>query len=64
MSADDTAKPAAKTAKPAAQAPAHSARGAAETAAQTTAHHHLILRLNRIQRRLGLVRSLLLVLTR
>ena len=64
MSAAEPTKSAAKSTKSATEAATNSPHGTTETAAQTTAHHHLIGGLNRVHRRLGLVRTLLHVLSR
>ena len=62
MSADDAADRAAEPTESAAETATNSAHGATRTRAQSTAHHHLIWGLSRVQRRLGLVGSLLHVL--
>jgi hypothetical protein len=63
MSAEPT-KSATKPTKPATETTTNSTHGTTETAAQATAHHHLTWCLNRIHRRLDLVKSLLHVLSR
>jgi hypothetical protein len=63
----ESAEPAAETAnsaKSATETATNSTHGATDTPAQATTHHHLVWDLNRIQRRLGLVRRLLHLLRR